>query len=125
MSWQSWADNVAAYPGVAGAALVGFDGSIWAQSAGFVGNAAEAAKIASMIDSPDTARASGFHLAGKKHFVIIATPGQISGKAGSAGAYAAKSKTCIVIAHYVEPTTQQELNGSVDKFVETLVAAGC
>ena len=118
MSWQEYVDNLVAGGKVQHAALLGIDGSVWAQTAGFPITAEEAAGVAGGMGEASGAyfQANGCTCGGVKYFTLrhIGDEGLYYGKKGAAGICIAKSTQCLVLGIYGEGQTPGEANIAVE-----------
>ena len=125
MSWQDYVDKQLVGTGfVKCAAIVGLDGAIWAKSANFDLQAAEAKTFATNYSKVSHFQANGVVLAKTKFVFLSGTDSVLRGKKNKEGVHCMKTKTGIIIAIYEEPTTPQEAANVVEKLGEYLVQYG-
>ncbi|KAK4391738.1 Profilin-3 [Sesamum angolense] len=127
MSWQSYIDDhlMADIDGchLTASAIIGHDGSVWAQSSNFPQfKAEEVAAIMNDFDNPGTLAPTGLYIGGTKYMVIQGEPGAvIRGKKGSGGATVKKTNLALIIGIYDEPMTPGQCNMVVEKIGDYLV----
>ncbi|CAD5234496.1 unnamed protein product [Bursaphelenchus xylophilus] len=124
MSWQDLVDNNLVGTGnVAKAAICGLDGSIWAKSANFNLDGAEAATAAKAFSDPGAALANGLRFEGQKFFVLQADDERVIGKKAADGFFLYKTLTAFIIALYdanVRPEQCSKVSGDLaDYFKKT------
>eukprot|EP00755_Sulcionema_specki_P011075 Sspe_Gene.48172::Locus_24879_Transcript_2_2_Confidence_0.500_Length_483::g.48172::m.48172/K05759/PFN; profilin len=129
MSWQAYVDdNMVATGKVAHAALLGIDGSIWAQSAGCNMSAEEAVAIAGGMgqESGEYFQGSGATIGGTKYFTLRFLPdeGLFYGKKGAGGVCIARSTQCLVVGVYSEGQTPGDANVVTEGLKDYLVSVG-
>ncbi|GJE98236.1 profilin [Phanerochaete sordida] len=125
MSWQAYVDtNLVGTGKVAQAAILGQQGGVWAQSAGFNLSADEQKAVVGAHANIDTVRASGIRLNGKKYFTLNADENSIQGKMGGDGCIIVKTKQAILVAVYTAPTQQVEANLIVQGLADYLIGVG-
>ncbi|CAN1836839.1 unnamed protein product [Linum perenne] len=130
MSWQTYVDEhlMCDIEGnhLASAAIIGHDGSVWAQSANFP--QCKPDEIAAMMkdfDEPGTLAPTGLHLAGTKYMVIQGEAGAvIRGKKGAGGVTVKKTGQALVFGLYEEPVTPGQCNMVVERLGDYLVDQG-
>ncbi|VVA99721.1 unnamed protein product [Arabis nemorensis] len=127
MSWQTYVDEhlMCDVEGniLASAAILGQDGSIWAQSAAFPQlKAGEIDGIIKDFNEPGTLAPTGLFLGGAKYMVIQGEPGAvIRGKKGPGGVTIKKTTQALVIGIYDEPMTGGQCNLVVERLGDYLV----
>nr|ABB76134.1 profilin 1 [Mangifera indica] len=130
MSWQAYVDEhlMCDIEGhhLTAAAIVGLDGSVWAQSANFPKlNPEEITAINKDFDEPGSLAPTGLHLGGTKYMVIQGEPGAvIRGKKGPGGVTVKKTNMAFVIGIYDEPMTPGQCNMIVERLGDYLVEQG-
>ncbi|KAJ6698061.1 PROFILIN [Salix purpurea] len=123
MSWQQYVDEhlMCDIDGntLTSAAIIGHDGSVWAQSATFPQfTAEEVAAIMKDFDEPGSLAPTGLFLGGTKYMVIQGEPGAvIRGKKGSGGVTIKKTSQALIIGVYDEPLTPGQCNMIVERLV--------
>ncbi|XAR53398.1 hypothetical protein NMG60_11021939 [Bertholletia excelsa] len=132
MSWQTYVDEhlMCDIDGqgqhLAAAAILGQDGSVWAQSTSFPKFKSE--EITAIMDDfaePGTLAPSGLHLGGVKYMVIQGEPGAvIRGKKGSGGITVKKTGQALVFGIYEEPVTPGQCNMVVERLGDYLLDQG-
>ncbi|XP_073132090.1 profilin-2 [Henckelia pumila] len=130
MSWQSYIDDhlMADIDGchLTAAAIVGLDGTVWAQSSNFPQfKLEEITGITTDFDSPGTLAPTGLYLGGTKYMVIQGEPGAvIRGKKGAGGVTVKKTNQALIIGIYDEPMTPGQCNMVVEKIGDYLIEQG-
>ncbi|KAJ6743506.1 PROFILIN [Salix viminalis] len=124
MSWQQYVDEhlMCDIDGntLTSAAIIGHDGSVWAQSATFPQfTPEEVAAIMKDFDEPGSLAPTGLFLGGTKYMVIQGEPGAvIRGKKGSGGVTIKKTSQALIIGVYDEPLTPGQCNMIVERLVD-------
>ncbi|XP_021741382.1 profilin-1-like [Chenopodium quinoa] len=129
MSWQTYVDDHLMCPieetqyHLAAAAIVGLDGSVWAQSSTFPQLKQEEVKaIVNEFDVPNTLAPTGLFLGGEKYMVIQGEPGAvIRGKKGPGGVCVKKTNQALVFGIYNEPVTPGQCNIVVERLGDYLI----
>ncbi|KAK4753987.1 hypothetical protein SAY87_002091 [Trapa incisa] len=130
MSWQAYVDDhlMCEIEGnhLTSAAIVGVDGSVWAQSSTFPQfKPEEISEIMKDFDEPGTLAPTGLHLGGTKYMVIQGEAGAvIRGKKGPGGITVKKTNMALVIGIYNEPMTAGQCNMIVERLGDYLVEQG-
>ncbi|CAL1414264.1 unnamed protein product [Linum trigynum] len=133
MSWQTYVDEhlmceIEGQQGqhLASAAIVGHDGSVWAQSSAFPQfKGSEVSEIMKDFDEPGHLAPTGLHIAGNKYMVIQGEPGAvIRGKKGAGGITIKKTGQALVVGIYEEPVTPGQCNMVVERLGDYLVDQG-
>uniref|UniRef100_A0A6N2L0B4 Profilin n=1 Tax=Salix viminalis TaxID=40686 RepID=A0A6N2L0B4_SALVM len=130
MSWQQYVDEhlMCDIDGntLTSAAIIGHDGSVWAQSATFPQfTAEEVAAIMKDFDEPGSLAPTGLFLGGTKYMVIQGEPGAvIRGKKGSGGVTIKKTSQALIIGVYDEPLTPGQCNMIVERLGDYLYETG-
>ncbi|XP_016465009.1 profilin-3-like [Nicotiana tabacum] len=132
MSWQTYVDDhlMADFDGqgqhLAAAAILGYDGSVWAQSPAFPEfKPEEITNIMKDFDEPGFLAPTGLFLCGTKYMVIQGEPGAvIRGKKGSGGITIKKTNQALIFGIYEEPVTPGQCNMVVEKIGDYLVDQG-
>ncbi|CAK7353116.1 unnamed protein product [Dovyalis caffra] len=130
MSWQTYVDEhlMCDIDGhtLTSAAIIGQDGSVWAQSASFPQFTQEEVNaIMKDFDEPGSLAPTGLYLGGTKYMVIQGEPGAvIRGKKGSGGVTIKKTSQALVIGVYDEPLTPGQCNMIVERLGDYLVDQG-
>merc|ERR1712183_611112 len=113
MSWQTYVDEhlMCDIDGqgqhLAAAAIIGHDGSVWAQSSNFPQfKAEEISGIMKDFEEPGHLAPTGLHLGGTKYMVI-------QGEAG--GVIIKKTSQALVFGFYEEPVTPGQCNMVVER----------
>ncbi|PKA64638.1 Profilin-2 [Apostasia shenzhenica] len=130
MSWQAYVDDhlMCEIDGqhLSAAAILGHDGSVWAQSEKFPQYKLEEI-TAIMIDfnEPGTLAPTGLYLGGTKYMVIQGEPGAvIRGKKGSGGITIKKTSLALIIGIYDEPMAPGQCNMIVERLGDYLLDQG-
>nr|Q9XF37.1 RecName: Full=Profilin; AltName: Full=Minor pollen allergen Api g 4; AltName: Allergen=Api g 4 [Apium graveolens]AAD29409.1 profilin [Apium graveolens] len=133
MSWQAYVDDhlmceVEGNPGqtLTAAAIIGHDGSVWAQSSTFPQiKPEEIAGIMKDFDEPGHLAPTGLYLGGAKYMVIQGEPNAvIRGKKGSGGVTIKKTGQALVFGVYDEPVTPGQCNVIVERLGDYLIDQG-
>nr|Q94JN3.1 RecName: Full=Profilin; AltName: Full=Minor fruit allergen Mus xp 1; AltName: Allergen=Mus xp 1 [Musa acuminata]AAK54834.1 profilin [Musa acuminata] len=130
MSWQAYVDDhlLCDIDGqcLTAAAIVGHDGSVWAQSDAFPQcKPEEIAAIMKDFDEPGSLAPTGLYLGGTKYMVIQGEPGAvIRGKKGSGGVTIKKTNLALIIGIYNEPMTPGQCNMVVERLGDYLFDQG-
>ncbi|EYU30693.1 hypothetical protein MIMGU_mgv1a016198mg [Erythranthe guttata] len=121
MSWQSYIDDhlMAEVDGnhLTSSAILGHDGSVWAQSAAFPQlKPEEVTGIMTDFDTPGSLAPTGLYIGGAKYMVIQGEPGAvIRGK---------MTNLALIFGIYNEPMTGGQCNMVVEKIGDYLVEQG-
>ncbi|TVU35168.1 hypothetical protein EJB05_17045 [Eragrostis curvula] len=130
MSWQTYVDDhlMCEIEGhhLTSAAIIGHDGTVWAQSTAFPSfKPEEMANIMKDFDEPGFLAPTGLFLGPTKYMVIQGEPGAvIRGKKGSGGVTVKKTGQALVIGIYDEPMTPGQCNMVVERLGDYLVEQG-
>ncbi|CAI9100475.1 OLC1v1037587C1 [Oldenlandia corymbosa var. corymbosa] len=131
MSWQSYVDehlmcDLEGGGHLTAAAILGHDGSVWAQSANFPQFKPEEFKgVMTDFDEPGHLAPTGLLLNGAKYMVIQGEAGAvIRGKKGAGGVTIKKTGQALVIGVYEEPVTPGQCNMVVERLGDYLVDQG-
>ncbi|XP_022153540.1 profilin-like [Momordica charantia] len=130
MSWQSYIDDQLMYEvdgqHLKAAAIVGNDGTVWAQSADFPKfKPEEVNAIMKDFDEPGSLAPTGLHLGGAKYMVIQGESGAvIRGKKGTSGITVKKTTQALIFGLYDEPMTPGQCNMIVEKLGDYLIDQG-
>ncbi|XP_015613794.2 profilin-A-like [Oryza sativa Japonica Group] len=130
MSWQTYVDEhlMCEIEGhhLTSAAIVGHDGTVWAQSAAFPQfKPEEMTNIMKDFDEPGFLAPTGLFLGPTKYMVIQGEPGAvIRGKKGSGGITVKKTGQALVVGIYDEPMTPGQCNMVVERLGDYLVEQG-
>ncbi|KAM3308186.1 profilin-2 [Capsicum chacoense] len=131
MSWQTYVDDhlmvdLEGGGHLSAAAILGFDGSVWAQSSAFPKfKPEEITNIMKDFDEPGFLAPTGLFLGGIKYMVIQGEPGAvIRGKKGSGGITIKKTGQALIFGIYEEPVTPGQCNMVVEKIGDYLVDQG-
>ncbi|URE39347.1 hypothetical protein MUK42_14546 [Musa troglodytarum] len=134
MSWQTYVDEhlMCEIEGhhLTAAAIVGEDGSVWAQSASFPQVSIHPDRIVEAFDDlmswePGTLAPIGLFLGSTKYMVIQGEPGAvIRGKKGSGGITVKKTGQALIFGIYDEPMTPGQCNMVVERLGDYLIDQG-
>ncbi|XP_021776416.1 profilin-3-like [Chenopodium quinoa] len=132
MSWQTYVDDhlMCEIDGtghyLTAAAILGIDGSVWAQSSTFPQfKPDEIAAVVKDFEEPGTLAPTGLHLGGAKYMVIQGEPGAvIRGKKGPGGICVKKTDQALVVGIYDEPVTPGQCNIIVERLGDYLIEQG-
>ncbi|XP_020270845.1 profilin-3 [Asparagus officinalis] len=127
MSWQTYVEEhlMCDIDGqhLSSAAILGHDGSIWAQSSSFPQFKPE--EISDMMkdfDEPGSLAPTGLFLGSTKYMVIQGEPGAvIRGKKGTGGITVKKTNQALIIGIYDEPMTPGQCNLVVERLGDFLI----
>ncbi|XP_077209832.1 profilin-1-like [Tasmannia lanceolata] len=130
MSWQTYVDDhlMCEIDGqhLSAAAIMGLDGSVWAQSDSFPQfKPEEITAIVNDFNEPGSLAPTGLYLGSTKYMVIQGEAGAvIRGKKGSGGITIKKTNMAMVIGIYEEPLTPGQCNIIVERLGDYLVDQG-
>ncbi|XP_022150558.1 profilin-3 [Momordica charantia] len=130
MSWQTYVDDhlMCEIEGnhLTSAAIIGHDGSVWAQSSSFpTFKPDEISAIMKDLDEPGSLALTGLHLGGTKYMVIQGEPGSVvRGKKGAGGITVKKTEKALIIGIYDEPLTPGQCNMVVERLGDYLIEQG-
>ncbi|OMO86634.1 Profilin [Corchorus olitorius] len=130
MSWQAYVDDhlMLDFDGLhlTAAAIIGHDGTVWAQSATFPAfTPQEISAIVNDFAEPGSLAPTGLFLGGVKYMVIQGEPGAvIRGKKGSSGVTVKKTNQALIIGIYDEPLTPGQCNMIVERLGDYLIDQG-
>ncbi|KAF8027607.1 hypothetical protein BT93_E0500 [Corymbia citriodora subsp. variegata] len=124
MSWQAYVDeHLLVDIELAAAAIVGQDGSVWAQSSAFPQfKPEEITAIMGDFAEPGSLAPTGLHLGGTKYMVIQGEAGAvIRGKKGAGGITVKKTNQALIFGIYEEPVTPGQCNMVVERLGDYLI----
>ncbi|KAE8669838.1 Profilin-3 [Hibiscus syriacus] len=131
MSWQTYVDEhlmceLENGNHLTAAAIIGLDGSVWAQSSAFPKfKPEEITAILKDFDEPGSLAPTGLHLGGVKYMVIQGEPGAVvRGKKGAGGVTVKKTGQALIFGIYEEPVTPGQCNMVVERLGDYLVDQG-
>ncbi|CAF2330143.1 unnamed protein product, partial [Brassica rapa] len=130
MSWQTYVDDhlMCDVEGnrLTAAAILGQDGSVWAQSANFPQlKPEEISGINKDFNEPGTLAPTGLFIGGTKYMVIQGEPNTvIRGKKGAGGVTIKKTTQAMVFGIYEEPMTPGQCNMVVERLGDYLIESG-
>ncbi|GFZ08502.1 Profilin-1 like [Actinidia chinensis var. chinensis] len=130
MSWQTYVDEhlMCEIEGnsLTAAAIIGQDGSVWAQSATFPQfKPEEITAIMNDFSEPGSLAPTGLYLGGTKYMVIQGEAGAvIRGKKGPGGVTVKKTTLALIIGIYDEPMTPGQCNVIVERLGDYLIDQG-
>ncbi|CAL9126791.1 profilin isoform X1 [Musa acuminata AAA Group] len=130
MSWQTYVDDHLMCDiddqRLTAAAILGHDGSVWAQSGSFPQfKPEEITAIMTDFDEPGSLAPTGLFLGGTKYMVIQGEPGAvIRGKKASGGVTLKKTNLALIIGIYDEPMTGGQCNMVVERLGDYLYDQG-
>nr|A4KA43.1 RecName: Full=Profilin-6; AltName: Full=Allergen Cor a 2; AltName: Full=Pollen allergen Cor a 2; AltName: Allergen=Cor a 2 [Corylus avellana]ABG81300.1 pollen profilin variant 5 [Corylus avellana] len=130
MSWQAYVDEhlMCEIEGhhLASAAILGHDGTVWAQSADFPQfKPEEITGIMKDFDEPGHLAPTGMFVAAAKYMVIQGEPGVvIRGKKGAGGITIKKTGQALVVGIYDEPMTPGQCDMVVGRLGDYLLEQG-
>jgi profilin len=108
------------------AAIIGLDGSVWAQSESFPAiTPDEIERLNGGFEENSDLPSKGLFLGGSKFMVVQGDPGiVIRGKKGSGGCCIRKINSAFIIGLYNEPCTPGECNIAVERLGDYLFDTG-
>ncbi|XP_022731636.1 profilin-1-like [Durio zibethinus] len=129
MSWQQYVDEhlMCDVDGqgshLTAAAIIGQDGSVWAQSSTFPAfTPEEITAIMNDFAEPGSLAPTGLFIGGVKYMVIQGEPGAvIRGKKGAGGTTVKKTNQALIIGIYDEPLTPGQCNMIVERLGDYLI----
>nr|ACE82291.1 profilin [Triticum aestivum] len=130
MSWQTYVDDhlCCEIDGqhLTSAAILGHDGSVWAESPNFPKfKPEEIAGIVKDFEEPGHLAPTGLFLGGTKYMVIQGEPGVvIRGKKGTGGITIKKTGMALILGIYDEPMTPGQCNLVVERLGDYPVEQG-
>ncbi|KAH7657614.1 Profilin protein [Dioscorea alata] len=130
MSWQTYVDDhlMCDVDGqkLTSAAILGQDGSVWAQSSAFPQlKPEEITGIINDFNEPGFLAPTGLFLGSTKYMVIQGEPGAvIRGKKGSGGVTIKKTTQALIFGIYDEPMTPGQCNMVVERLGDYLYDQG-
>ncbi|XP_058115557.1 profilin [Magnolia sinica] len=130
MSWQIYVDDhlMCDIDGnhLTAAAIIGHDGSVWAQSAAFPQfKPEEITGIMNDFNEPGFLAPTGLFLGATKYMVIQGEAGSvIRGKKGSGGITIKKTSQALIFGIYEEPLTPGQCNMIVERMGDYLIDQG-
>ncbi|XP_024358728.1 profilin-4 [Physcomitrium patens] len=131
MSWQSYVDDHLMYPlptghSLVAAAIIGHDGSVWAQSEMFPQlSSTEVEKLLDGFEDGSLLAENGLFLGSAKYMVLQGEAGVvIRGKKGAGGCTVKKTNSAFVIGLYDYPVTPGECNMVVERLGDYLCDQG-
>ncbi|XP_010249471.1 PREDICTED: profilin-like [Nelumbo nucifera] len=130
MSWQTYVDDhlMCDIEGnhLTAAAIIGHDGSVWAQSSSFPKfETEEINSIMKDFAEPGYLAPTGLFLGGTKYMVIQGEQGAvIRGKKGSGGITIKKTNQALIFGVYEEPVTPGQCNMVVERLGDYLIEQG-
>ncbi|CAH9083982.1 unnamed protein product [Cuscuta europaea] len=130
MSWQTYVDDhlmcVIENNQLQSAAIIGHNGSVWAQSDKFPQfKLEEITAIMNDFKEPGSLAPNGLYLGGSKYMVIQGEPqAVIRGKKGPGGICIKKTGQSILIGIYDEPMTPGQCNIVVERIGDYLIEQG-
>ncbi|BGO94852.1 hypothetical protein NBRC10512_002518 [Rhodotorula toruloides] len=125
MSWQAYVDtNLVGSGKVSKAAILGQQGGIWAQSAGYNLSQEEQNNLIKIHSDPSNAQANGVRAQGQKFLTIRADDRSVYGKKQADGIIIVKTKQAILVAEYAHPTQPGEATKVVEELADYLISVG-
>ncbi|KAI9633284.1 profilin [Dioszegia hungarica] len=126
MSWQAYVDDQLLATGkISKGAIIGKQGGIWAQSAGYnLSQKEQDFIVKTAFQKPDEARAGGITLSGFKFMTIKADDEEVVGRKGERGVFLIPTTQAILVAEYDTPTPAGEANVVVSKLGDYLKSVG-
>eukprot|EP00300_Choanocystis_sp_HF-7_P025331 c27111_g1_i1.p1 GENE.c27111_g1_i1~~c27111_g1_i1.p1 ORF type:complete len:148 (+),score=17.34 c27111_g1_i1:65-445(+) len=125
MSWQQYVDsNLKGSGFVREAAIVGFNGAVWAKSAGMNPTAAEVTTIVSGFATPGNLAQNGIRVNGKKFMFISADDKVVKGKDKATGIHIVKTKQALIISYYDDKIQPGACANATEKIADYLREQG-
>ncbi|GAA5866267.1 hypothetical protein JCM8547_007222 [Rhodosporidiobolus lusitaniae] len=125
MSWQTYVDsNLVGTGKISKAAIIGQQGGVWAQSAGYDLSPEEQTAFTKIHVDPSTAQASGIRAQGNKFMTLKADDRSVYGKKAADGIIVVKTKQAILVAEYAHPTMPGEATKIVEDLADYLIGVG-
>ncbi|BGP27019.1 profilin [Rhodotorula toruloides] len=125
MSWQAYVDtNLVGSGKVSKAAILGQQGGVWAQSAGYNLSQEEQNNLIKIHSDPGHAQANGVRAQGQKFLTIRADDRSVYGKKQADGIIVVKTKQAILAAEYAHPTQPGEATKVVEELADYLISVG-
>lgn len=119
-SWQSYVDLNLVGAGLEQAAIIGYDGQVWACSAGFYPTVEEVTVLHALFDLPLSALRYGFMLGGSKYFTLSVLGTSLHGRCGSSGCVCIKTPEELLIGVYDESLHCNKAMRIVETFADYL-----
>lgn len=130
MSWDAYVETSLMAPldhegnTLAGAALVGFDAGIWAQSAAFPALSVEE-NTTIMSAFEENASVGSYTIGGVKYMNVQGDPGKVvRGKCHGGGCCIYKTASCLVFGIWAEPIVASACNKVVESLGDYLANQG-
>ncbi|BGP50971.1 profilin, required for normal timing of actin polymerization in response to thermal stress [Rhodotorula kratochvilovae] len=124
MSWQNVDSNLLGTGKVTKAAILGQQGGVWAQSAGYQLAPEEQSAILAAFADPATAQANGVRAVGTKFLTIRADDRSVYGKKQADGIICVKTAQAVLVAEYAHPTLPGEATKIVEDLADYLIGVG-
>ncbi|GAA6021231.1 hypothetical protein JCM10207_002583 [Rhodosporidiobolus poonsookiae] len=125
MSWQAYVDsNLVGTGKIAKAAILGQQGGVWAQSAGYDLAADEQAAIVKAFTDPSAVQGSGVRAQGQKFLTLQANDRSVYGKKQADGIILVKTTQAVLVAEYAHPTMPGEATKIVEDLADYLIGVG-
>ncbi|GAA6044047.1 hypothetical protein JCM8097_001391 [Rhodosporidiobolus ruineniae] len=106
------------------AAILGQQGGVWAQSAGYDLSAEEQTAITRSFADPSQAQANGIRAQGQKFMTLRADDRSVYGKKAADGIILVKTKQAVLVAEYAHPTMPGEATKIVEDLADYLIGVG-
>ncbi|GAA5917875.1 hypothetical protein JCM6882_003751 [Rhodosporidiobolus microsporus] len=125
MSWQAYVDNNLLGTGkITKAAILGQQGGVWAQSAGYDIATDEQAAITKAFSDPASVQGSGVRAQGQKFLTLRADDRSVYAKKAADGIVLVKTKQAVLVAEYAHPTLAGEAAKIVEDLADYLIGVG-
>ncbi|GAA5837968.1 hypothetical protein JCM11251_006813 [Rhodosporidiobolus azoricus] len=125
MSWQTYVDsNLLGTGKITKAAILGQQGGVWAQSAGYALSTEEQSAITKAFSDPSAVQGSGVRAAGQKFLTLRADDRSVYGKKPADGIVLVKTKQAVLVAEYAHPTLPGEATKIVEDLADYLIGVG-
>ncbi|CCD62864.1 Profilin-3 [Caenorhabditis elegans] len=124
---MSWSDiinnNLIGSGNVSKAAILGFDGAVWAKSDNFNISVEEAVAAGKAFTSLDALLGTGLRLEGQKFLVLNADNDRIIGKQGGSGFFIYKTIQAVIISIYekgLQPEMCSKTTGALADYFRSI-----
>uniref|UniRef100_A0A8R1HMQ5 Profilin n=1 Tax=Caenorhabditis japonica TaxID=281687 RepID=A0A8R1HMQ5_CAEJA len=124
MSWNDIiSNNLVGSGNVSKAAILGFDGSVWAKSDNFNVSVEEAVAAGKCFTQLDALLGTGLRLEGQKYLVLNADEDRIIGKQGASGFFIYKTSKAVIISIYeqgLQPEMCSKTTGALADYFKSI-----
>jgi len=123
-TWQDYVEHLTSFGKVTQAAIVGLDGTIWAQSPELNISSDEISQSLAGFKDDSILLAAGIHINGVKYMYRRPYENQIQFKYQETGVHIAKTTTCIIIGTYIAGMEPIHTQVEISRTQELLLEAG-